>query len=118
CAHQLDLLWRKWLRHFSCHRDHPYDTSLPQERSAEQCAVPADPLDVETDVFRIGQYVWDVDHSALERRSPRDTAAIQRSWMLLEVFLSVGRETIPRGHSVEFAVRQEDEGIRRLAKVG
>src|SRR5262249_55185061 len=85
---------------------------------SEQRSVPGDPLDVETGVFRIGQYIWDVDHSALERRSPGDTAASRRSWMLLEIFLSLGRETVPRDDSVEFAVTQEDEGIRRLAKVG
>jgi hypothetical protein len=45
-----------------------------------------------------------VNHFGLDRRSPDDTASIQRNWMLFEVFLRFERKAMARGDSKEIAV--------------
>ena len=114
---QLDLFRGKRLRHLSCHEDHSYRSSLPQQRGAERRSVAADLLRITTHIFRIGQHVGKVHYFAFKRRSPDDAAAIQGNRVMCDVVLKLGRKTMACGNTVEFTFAQEDEGICRLAEI-
>src|SRR5262245_46497451 len=101
---QFDLFRRKWLRHSSRYEDHPHDISLAQERSAERRSVAANPLGIMSGIFWIGQHVWNMNKSALDRRSSDNSTSIHRYWMFFRIFLKFRRKPVARRGTEEIAV--------------